>query len=305
MISTQYGQFDGPSWERMCQHVFARKYSGYQRLPASPGDYGIEGYTKPEGWAFQCYCPEKHYTQPELYEHLRDKLTKDVGKLRKNAHHLIKFLGSTTLTRWIFVTPEIGNHSLLAHAQVKEAELRSWGLGFVDPAITVEVQGGEFYAQEIHQIRTQAGERPALDGVPIVLPPLNAPQSVYEANILRKSRLRLSGKRDALQDSHIDSLYSMTLTSFVQCDEHFRRIEEQAPTVHQRLVRLVNEFEAFVVETCMFFKGEPEEMTMALRQNLEQRLLHDLSDAFDGAEILAITRRIVARWLAICSLDYE
>ena len=33
------------------------------------------------GIAYQCYCPEKSYSDDELYVHLRDKVTKDIGKL--------------------------------------------------------------------------------------------------------------------------------------------------------------------------------------------------------------------------------
>jgi hypothetical protein len=305
LINTPFGLFDGSSWDQMCRLVFARKYQGFQAMPASPGDYGIEGYTKPDGWAFQCYCPEKHYTQIELHEHLRDKLTTDVRKLKDNAALLPKFLGTTVLTRWIFVTPEIGNHSLLAHAQKKETELRGWKLSFVDANITVEVQDGAFYAQEIYQIRNEAGEKPALSGVPLVLPPLDQRRSVYEAHILRKSRLRLSASSAADDETRVAALYSKTLPDFLECDEHFRRIESYAPKVHQRLVRLVNEFEEAVAESCIFLQDTPEALTRSIRKDLETRLIAELERSFDGADILALTRRVVARWLATCTLDYE
>lgn len=289
----------------MCRQVFARKYKGFQAMPASPGDYGIEGYTKPDGWAFQCYCPEKHYTQQELHEHLRDKLTQDVRKLRDNAKHLPLFLGTTVMTRWIFVTPEINTHSLLAHAQKKEAELRSWQLPFAHKDILIEVQGGEFYAQEIHDIRSEAGEKPALGGVPLVLPLLDEPQNIYEAHVLRKSKLRLLTPANGGAGGKLNILYSTTLASFIECEDHFRQIEIHAPKVHQRLVRLVNEFEKWVVEQCLFQDDTPQALTKNVTAELESRLKAELSDHFDTADILSLTRRVVARWLATCTLDYE
>jgi hypothetical protein len=289
----------------MCRQVFARKYQGFQAVPGSSGDYGIEGYTKPDGWAFQCYCPEKHYTQKELHEHLRDKLTEDVKKLKDNAQHLPKIIGATVLTRWIFVTPEINAHTLLAHAQNKEAELRSWQLPFAHAKITVEVQGGEFYAKEIHDIRSEAGEKPDLGGVPLLLPPLNEKLSVYEAHVLRKSKLRLGAQTDGDGGKKLAILYSKSLSSFLECDEHFRRIEIHAPKVHQRLVRLVNEFEESVVERCMFQDDTPQALTRGVSTELEERLTAEFSSQFDSADILALTRRVVARWLATCTLDYE
>lgn len=289
----------------MCRQVFARKYQGFQAVPASPGDYGIEGYTKPDGWAFQCYCPEKHYTQKELHEHLREKLTEDVKKLRDNAQHLPQIIGTTVLTRWIFVTPEINTHAFLAHAQKKEAELRSWQLPFAHAQITVEVQGGEFYAKEIHDIRSEAGEKPDLGGVPLLLPPLNEALSVYEAHVLRKSKLRLEKRADVDGGKKLAILYSKSLSWFLECDEHFRRIEAHAPKVHQRLVRLVNEFEELVAEQCMFQDDTPQALTKSVSVEFEERLTAEFSGQFDSADILALTRRVVARWLATCTLDYE
>lgn len=54
MFNTKFGPFNGSTWESLCQQVFKRKYQAecYQQMPASPGDYGIEGYTSDTGWAF-------------------------------------------------------------------------------------------------------------------------------------------------------------------------------------------------------------------------------------------------------------
>ena len=79
MFHTKFGAFNGDTWEDLCQLVLKRKHQnvGYQEMPASPGDYGIEGYTVTTGWAFQCYCPDKHYERTELYNKQRDKITED------------------------------------------------------------------------------------------------------------------------------------------------------------------------------------------------------------------------------------
>lgn len=289
----------------MCQQVFARKFQGYQRIVPSPGDFGLEGYVKPQGWAFQCYCPEKLYTGAELHTHLRDKISRDLGKLRRNASELPTVLGETLITRWIFVTPDTGSHKLLAHAQVKEAELRSWGLAFVHPQVTVEIQGGEFYAQEIHQIRSEAGERPPTDTLVATLPVLEQPETVYEGHMRRKSNLRVSHRPDGQRVNAANAVFVATQRSFVECDDHFRRIEERLPLVHQRLVRIVNEFERYVDEQRHVFEGTPNGMTEHISKDLEERLRRDLGVALDGHEIQALTRQVVARWLAICTLDYE
>ena len=54
MITTKYGEFDGNKWEAVCQVCFKHKYEedSYQEIKASPGDHGIEGFTR-KGDAFQ------------------------------------------------------------------------------------------------------------------------------------------------------------------------------------------------------------------------------------------------------------
>lgn len=97
MITTPVGKFTGTTWEAQCQLAFKLKHGGdgYQHIPASPGDFGIEGYTKHTGYAFQCYCPERLYHQDELYEKQRTKINDDLKKLRDYSDDLQKILGGT------------------------------------------------------------------------------------------------------------------------------------------------------------------------------------------------------------------
>jgi hypothetical protein len=47
MFTTKFGTFNGSTWEALCQQVFKKKYQAedYQPMPASPGDFGLEGFT--------------------------------------------------------------------------------------------------------------------------------------------------------------------------------------------------------------------------------------------------------------------
>ena len=104
MFNSRFGPFDGSSWEALCQKIFKRKYheDDYQPIPASPGDFGLEGFTLKTGWGFQCYCPDKHYERSELYEKQRDKITADLGKLKTYQTELLARTGCTQLTHWDF-----------------------------------------------------------------------------------------------------------------------------------------------------------------------------------------------------------
>lgn len=307
MFITPYGPFDGDSWERLCQQVFKKKFldDGYQHIPATPGDFGLEGFTTATGCGFQCYCPNKLYLDKELHEKQRDKITDDLKKLKTYQEDLKKVLGTTKLRRWYFVTPTIARNELLKHARTKETEVRSWNLSILAPDFEVLVQDGEHYTAEIHELQLALGQALDFGGLPTSLPPLGSSTEVYEENVLRKTRARLEGRvaSDKLA-VRVAGLHQQTLREFLDHDAHFRRINDQAPTVHSRLVRLINGYEAHVVETCSTWEGSPQQLTEKIRDGLAGRIAKDLAPHIDETEAAHIARLMVSRWIAVCELDY-
>ena len=307
MLTTRFGAFDGKSWEALLQQVFKRKYhsDGYQMMPASPGDFGLEGFIAATGEGFQCYCPEKHYSKEELYEYQRDKITQDLGKLKAYRVEITRRLGETKLHRWIFVTPEIDKNKLLAHARIKEKEVRGWSLPFIADDFTVLLRDGDDYLIEINELRREAGDALSLDFDVVVLPDLDESPEIYEENIRRKCESRLAPKTSSPNyEVMLRRLRQQTLESFLEGDGYLRRIERGAPTVHLRLVALINEFEKHVVEVAATWTGSPEELTSELREGLEEMIVRDLAPSFNRTNASRIARCMIARWLAICELDY-
>lgn len=307
MFHTKFGPFNGSTWESLCQQVFKRKYQSecYQQMPASPGDYGIEGYTSDSGWAFQCYCPEKHYGRTELYEKQRDKVTADLGKLRDYLTELQARLGSTKISRWVFVTPEVDRNALLAHAKTKEAEVRGWNLPILASDFTVLLHDGDHYLAEINEIRAAAGEALIFDDAAPALAALTGEQEQYEQNVQRKSGHRLADKaqREDFQ-SRVQQLSQRTIEQFLEADGYFRRIASASPMTHVRLVRLINEYEQYVIETSATWSGTAEQLTTQVRDGLTDLISNELAPEFDRANSMKVARYMTARWLAVCELDY-
>lgn len=307
MFNTKFGPFNGSTWEGLCQQVLKRKHQSdcYQQMPASPGDYGIEGYTVNTGWAFQCYCPEKHYERTELYEKQRDKITEDLGKLKAYQKELPERIGTTKLSRWVFVTPEIDRNALLKHAKTKEAEVRSWGLNFLTSDFTVLLHDGDHYLVEINEIRSASGEAMVFDDAAPALAALTGQQEEYEKNVQRKSESRLS---DILQKANftqrVQSLSQITIENFLEADGYFRRVSATSPITYLKLVRLINEYEQGVIETSATWSGTAEELTTKVRDGLAELVYEELSPEFDLANSKKVARFMTARWLAVCELDY-
>jgi hypothetical protein len=258
------------------------------------------------GIGFQCYCPDDHYTRQELYEKQRDKITKDLSKLKSNEMELKQRLGSTTLSDWYFVTPEINKNDLLAHARTKEAEVRSWNLSILHPNFRVHLHDAEHYLVEINEILSSAGVALDFSTQPPALPDLTKNMEEYEDNILRKTKARLKSKQASPRHNYlVNQINQQTLENFLEADASFRRIQETAPTLHFKLIRLISEFEKFVVETSATWEGTADELTTMVRDKLTQRIVHDLSPQFDETNASQVSRHMVARWLAICELDYD
>lgn len=307
VFQTAYGAFDGNSWERLCQLVFKRKFTddGYIHIPATPGDYGLEGFTKTTGCGYQCYCPDKAYPSKELYEKQRDKITTDLKKLQTNEADLTKVLGPTKLRRWHLVTPTIAHNDLIKHAQTKEAEVRGWNLSILAPDFQVLVHDADHYASEIQAMKLAVGQALDFGGLPAVLPDLNDGSETYEKNIMRKTRTRLAKAPAEKLEGRVARLYAKTLREFLDHGPHLKRINDTAPTVHSRLARLINGYEAEVDERCFTWEGTPQELTDKIRDGLTERIVRELAPAIGETDAADIARMIVARWIAVCEVDYD
>ena len=86
--------WSGDDWQEFCMLLLRERYSHhqFQEMPdKDKGDLGIEAFSL-DGCAYQCYAPEQAVTVTERYERQRDKLTKDLGKLKKNEAKLKRVL---------------------------------------------------------------------------------------------------------------------------------------------------------------------------------------------------------------------
>ncbi len=307
VFQTTFGAFDGNSWERLCQLVFKQKFAadGYIQVPATPGDYGLEGFTKTTGCGYQCYCPDKVYPPKELYDKQRDKITADLKKLQTNLADLTQVLGRTKLRRWYLVTPTIAHNDLIKHAQVKEAEVRGWNLSILEPDFQVLVHDADHYATEIQQMKLAVGEALDFGNLPAVLPELSDTSETYEKNIMRKTRTRLAKIGADKLENRVARLYAKTLREFLDHGPRLKKINDTAPTVHSRLARLINGYEAEVDERCFTWEGTPQDLTDKIRDGLTERIVRELAPSIGETDAADIARMIVARWIAVCEIDYD
>ncbi|OLS16575.1 MAG: hypothetical protein HeimC3_53210 [Candidatus Heimdallarchaeota archaeon LC_3] len=151
------GEVGGTHWENNCHKFLKLRYQSdnYVRVPARyKGDYGIESYTQ-KGIVFQFYCPDYELAS-ELYEHQRDKITRDLGKLIKYQKELEEILipPGYIIKEWHFVTPMFDNKEILKHIKKKILEIRKKChlYPLIDNDFVISLKEESDYVEEISRL---------------------------------------------------------------------------------------------------------------------------------------------------------
>ena len=306
MIQTDYGIFNGRSWEDLFQKVFKLKYGdqNYQEMPASPGDYGIEGFILNLGIAFQCYCPDRQYSASELYEKQRDKITKDLGKLKTYQNAIASRLGQKKISECVFVTPDITHNDLVKHARAKEIEVRNWNLPILTNDFRVVLKDADYFVEEIRRIYASTGTKLTfLDAKPFHNVCEKEDLTEYELNISRKNQKRCMSKGE-LQIKQHQKLNDITLRKFFEGESLFKKIEKEAAEIYFQILRVINQYEDEVDELSVTWQGNPEELIQKVRSELAHRMKESIS-LLGETDIYKIADHMTAKWLALCPLSIE
>ena len=147
--------WDPNEWEEHVKALLRVHYGPGQfvEVPAKHGgDFGIEGFGRPDGCAYQCYAAQEPLSTDDLYGKQRDKTTTDLGKFIKNKSALASIIGSTKISRWILVVPRFESAKLVQHLERKTAEVRSSGLPYVGQDFQACVETDEIFAIEREQL---------------------------------------------------------------------------------------------------------------------------------------------------------
>lgn len=314
MFQSRLGLFDGNSWESLLQRILKHRHGadGYVEMPASPGDWGIEGYVA-NGIAFQCYCPNKHYNPDMLYIKQRDKITKDIGKLRTNEVELSARLGDTRIKNWCFVTPEISDNKLIKHAKAKETEARAWNLSILSPDFRIDLHTAEHYETDIHAFQALEGKALHIPGITLDLPFFDIESISYEENILRKSVARVAAgfqkvvldMENGAHKAKVERLYSSTLEGFLKYSRFHDELNKASPLLYQKVKRILSVFHKHVEEWSDTLNATPDVLTEKIRTELTDLLIRELNPSVDYALASQIVANEIAYWLGACQLDYS
>lgn len=299
-MRTSLGQMDGNDWEDYCQKLLRLRYSDYQEVPAQfGGDYGVEGFTR-SGLVFQCYCPDEDPSGKELYEYQRDKITKDIKKLVKNAPEIFA-LGAGIIREWHFLTPRYNSHYLLSHCRSKESEVRSKSLPTVDSAFTIYLKTEDDYIGE-RQIYLGTGEhlvQPSCEE-----PPLEELEKLLTSDNEIVLNIKMKLEKLALAPGQLASLTRQLVGGYVVGQDELETINEKFPSTYKSVVQLKSANQSQLAIQMLSGSDNHGTILRNILQEYEKKLSSDFSGSLSSALIIRLSTEAISDWLGRCPLDF-
>ncbi len=306
------GYMTGNAWEELCVQCYHIRYQkdNYTYIPAAQGgDAGIEGFTN-RGIVHQCYCPERSYSDKDLYEHQRNKLTTDIEKLKNNAKRL-NALGVPPVVEWHFNIPEYKDSRILEHAETKRQEILTAKKDKPDDYVHIAddfkivIKTAEDFKPEISRII-----RTNLTDMKLNLaikhsdkPDWSKCESEKTANIRRKIKavMLVDDNDEALND-----VVGIYVSCYISGLELMGDLRVNFPEFYEEIFRLEQSYKRDVkLKTLM---NRDKKMNSKLFNDILDEFHSKLERDFLGlteASIGELKQDLVSSWLADCSMEFR
>lgn len=308
MYKTQYGTFNGDTWEDFCQLVFKLKYQadGYQEMPAWQGDLGIEGFTR-TGTVFQCYCPDAEYTEDKLYEVQRDKITTDLAKLATYQKQLKSYLKEIKIQKWVFVIPEYKKKDLVKHCQEKAEEYRRFELDILSADFDVLLYDIEFFVDEIPRVlqfrQKKLDIEPSEPKTETEIADWKSQQISLVDNAIKKHSQRIPNQAKNF-DNKVNKLTQNSISDFLNGDAMLRKWAAQYQDQYEKFQKVVSQFEKRVEDKCAIADGGSNELYAEIENELSCKIKSSFP-YLDESMIDRLIYRVMADWILRCPISFE
>lgn len=297
--------WSGTEWQDYCILLLQKRYAAQnahslQIVPdRDRGDLGMEAYSL-DGCAFQCYAAQDPLSTKQRYEKQRDKLTEDLGKLRKYQDQVAALLGSVKIHRYVFMVHLHDSKDLITHGHNAARKVLTWGLPFIDPAFDVIIETEADYAAErkaIHAIPTPLVQTEQVN---------SGEQDAWaQANTNLQDTAR--GKLAVVVPSASarDLMVEKLTLKYLEGENALDRLRTIQPQTHSRLLAMkADKEDLLVLEYAGATATHQQGLLAVIADQFSEYLLgHELGITREVAETLAWAA--VADWLMRCPLDFE
>ena len=101
-----------------------------------------------------------------------------------------------------------------------------------------------------------------------------------------------------------EGLLRVTKKSFLDHDSYFQNLYDSHPQTYFQLARALHGFENNIEEWKFTITGDPDQLVEKVKTKLQERLVGDELLSIDATTADEIIRRTMARWLAVCQVDF-
>lgn len=309
------GPLNGDSWENLINSCYRIKYQDehYTEIPAvHGGDAGIEGFTR-QGRVYQCYCPERDYTDDELYDHLRDKMTTDINKLISlNYAKRLKDLGVPKIKEWHFVIPQYRDSRIVIHAETKRKEVllkkksEPNKYDYIDDDFAIIIKQAEDFKVEISKIiRTTLTDMQLNFAIyHTTSPDWSQCDSEKAGNIKRKVKAVMGDVEES--DEDFNFIVNTYIDSYIKGIEILRILRISYPEVYEEIYMLEQTYK----------KQVSLKTKMNTDSSINSRLFYEILDDFQNkleqqfkylttASVMELKIDLISGWLADCSMQFR
>lgn len=316
ILSFIEGPLDGDSWENICNSCYRMRYTKehYTEIPAvHGGDAGIEGFTT-TGVVTQCYCPKREYNDNELYEHLRNKMSADIEKLKKSDYKdRLKKLGVPPIHEWHFVIPYYRDSRIIEHAENKRKEIMvakattPTDYDHIATDFSIIIKTAENYRVEITRLI-----RTTLTDVKLNFAILHSGKPDWEScdsekvnNIKRKVK-SVMGEISPNNQQDYEDVVNMYIQSYIKGIEILRILRVSYAEVYEDIYALEQSYKRQVeIRTKM-------NTDSSINSKLFNEILNDFEDKLKRefrylslASIMELKLDLISGWLADCSMQFR
>lgn len=310
------GPLDGDSWEDLCDSCYRMRYQeqNYQKVQAIlGGDAGIEGYTK-TGIVYQCYCPERQYTDDELYEHLRNKMTKDIAKLVNPEYaKRLKGLGIREIKEWHFVIPQYKDPRILQHGETKRKEVLEFKSNdpiqydYISNDFEIIVKVAEDFKVELTRII-----RTTLSDVKLNLAFYHDGKVEWDkcdsekvSNIKRKVKAVMNITEEDIEE--FNEIVGIYIEAYIKGIEILKTLRVSYSEIYEDIYRLEQVYKKEVslltrmnMDSSMNYK-----IFNDIMNGFESKLKESFSTYLSVASIMELKLDVISGWLADCSMQFK
>lgn len=310
------GYMSGNAWEELCVQCYKVKYQNehYTAIPAAQGgDGGIEGYTM-SGVVHQCYCPEREYSDNELYEHQRDKMTTDINKLISLTYaERLKKWGVPPISEWHFNIPEYKDTRILAHAETKRQEVLTAKkrtpakFDYICDDFRIVIKTAEDFTAEISRIiRTNLTDMK----LNLVIQHTGAPDwskcdSGKVENIRRKIKAVMHVEDDSNEDLNV--VVNIYIEYYISGLEIMNTLRLSAPEFYEDLYKLEQSYKNEVKIKTRIHTDRTMNQSLfnGVLNEFQTKLESDFSKILTQASLSELKNDLIASWLADCSMEFR